>query len=229
MTHDSLEELIDLLNSKASNRVRDRIFLSPLSGRVDFARVWFEEPRGGIANEGSYEIYFIKADAGSYVAAVLDMYSDLHAFTKVAHRAQGHVTRALTEVILPRFWHAGRKTQKVTFEDLEAGERLARKLGFAVVKPGNAEKDLSIYASVPALEPQQRPLSQADFQAMRTDIGRAKLYLKMVKERLELAYGDLGDSAPFLDDLIYQEIGCLDDRILSFMEVRHRNLGFPRP
>jgi hypothetical protein len=50
MTHEGIEKLIDALTS---GELRGRIFLSKLSERVDFARVWLEEPRGNIANEGS--------------------------------------------------------------------------------------------------------------------------------------------------------------------------------
>lgn len=228
MTNDSIEALIDLLNARVPpTRARDRIFIRPMTDEVDFAHVWHEEPRGGIGLEGSYEFYFIKDGSQQYVAAVLDMHSDLHAFTKEAHRKGGHISRALNSVILPKFWQEGRKTQKVTYQDQEAAPRLLQRLGFTATGPGAAEKDLSVYANVPKIAVRRQPLDAAEYKAMKIDIDRAKLYLKMVKERLQLAYGDLDDEI-CLDELIYGHIGKLDDRILNVIQ-RHAFMSTLRP
>jgi hypothetical protein len=225
MTHESIEALIHLLNQTGSrDRQRDRMFVSALNEWVDFVIVWREEPRGGIAGERSARFYFIK-DNGQYVAVVYDMDDDLHAVTLPSHRGRGLVTKALDDVILPKLWHEGRGRQTVTFENHDAGARFARRLGFVVTEPGKAEKDLSVYASRPPVVPIKRPLSRSELSALRIDIARAKLYVTMVKERLDLAYGDTADL--YLDEIIYEELGTLDDQCEDFMERAHRRLGFP--
>jgi len=145
MTHEGIERLIDLMNQPHPNAQRDRIFVAAVSETVDFAKVWHEEPSGDIGNEGAYPFYFIKDERGVYVAAVLDMGSDLHAVAKVADRGRGYVSGALDAVILPKFWQEGRKVQRVTFEDLEKGRRFATKLGFTLTSATEAQKDLSVY------------------------------------------------------------------------------------
>ena len=94
MTNESIERLIDALNA---HEMRDRIFRASLSASVEYAKVWLNEPKGVAGNEGSYEFFFIKNETGVYVAAVLDMYNDLHVFVKEAYRRKGYLTRSLSE------------------------------------------------------------------------------------------------------------------------------------
>jgi len=224
MTHESIEQLIDLMNQPHHNLQRDRIFVASVSDTVDFAYVWNEEPRGNIANEGPYPFYFIKGPRDTYVAAVLDMDSDLHAVAKAVERGRGYVSRALEEVILPKFWQEGRKVQRVTFEDLEKGRRFAAKLGFTLIADSEAQKDLSVYEGRPRIGLQPRAFNVRDVEIMRRHIGRAKLYLMMVKQQLEIAYGPADRLC--LDELIYGDVGNLDDEILNFVDAKHREFNW---
>jgi len=225
MTHEGIERLIDLMNQPHPNAPRDRIFVAAMSETIDFAYVWTHEPRGDIALESAYPFYFIKDGRGIYVAAVLDMGSDLHAVAKVADRGRGYVSRALDEVILPKFWQEGRKVQRVTFEDFGKGRRFAAKLGFTLTSATEAQKDLSVYEARAPIELKPRAFNERDIQIMRRHIGRAKLYLMMVKQQLELAYGPADRLC--LDELIYGDVGNLDDEILNFVDAKHREFSWP--
>jgi hypothetical protein len=229
MTNEDIESLIDLMNDSNGRLAdRQRIFVCPLSNRVDHALVWSHDPRGGIGNEDSCSFYFVKDQTGSYVAAIQDGGSDLHAVTKAEHRGNGHISSALRDVILPDLHHRGRKRQPVTFANAEAGERLARRLGFVVTGSGKAEYDLSVFQHVP-LARKPRALTKDEYDAMVTRIQRAKLYLKMVKQQLEQAYGDLSESSLFIDELIYEGVANLDDRIRTFIERIHFEDGLSVP
>jgi hypothetical protein len=188
----------------------------------EFARVWLEEPRGGIANEGSLPFYFIKNGEGFYVGAILDMHNDLHAAVKKEHRGSNHLYNALNEVIFPELFQNKRGTQRVTFENSKVAEYFVRRFGFKMTAPLAAEKDLSIYSAIPTIESRGLTPTEADVRAMELHIGRAKLYLKMVKERIEAAFGDCDEL--HLDELVYDKVGNLDDRIYAFM-ARRRSQG----
>lgn len=101
MTHDFIEQLIDSLNK---GELRDHVFMAPLSKSVHFAKVWMEEPEGGIVGEGPYEFFFITKESPLYVAAVLDMGNDLHVFVKEEYRGNGYLSRAMHEVVFPWFY-----------------------------------------------------------------------------------------------------------------------------
>jgi hypothetical protein len=67
MRHEAIEKLIDALNE---GQMRDRVFQSTLSDKVDFALVWTDDPRGNLVNEGAYKFYFGKnTTAGRLLAA----------------------------------------------------------------------------------------------------------------------------------------------------------------
>jgi hypothetical protein len=215
VTHEGIEKLIDALNAGV---MRDRIFLSSLTDRVDSAHVWLEEPRGGIANEGSQPFYCIKNVEGTYVGSVLDMYDDLHAVIKKEHRGRNHLYAALNDVVFPKLFQDGRETQRVTFENSKVAEYCVRRFGFRMTAPLSAEKDLSIFSAVPKIEFHGFVLTQDDVRAMELNINRAKLYIKMVKERVVTAYGNCDELR--LDELVYDDIGNLGDRIHGFMERR---------
>jgi hypothetical protein len=218
VTHQGIEELIDALNAGA---LRGRIFLSTLSERVDFARVWLNEPRGDIVNEGSDQYYFIKNAAGVYIAAVLDMQNDLHAVVKKEHRGRDDLYAAMNEVILPKLYQDGRATQKATFEEAKVAEYFVKRFGFRMTGPGTAEKDLSVYSGGPKIDLKGFALSYEDVRAMELNIRRATLYLKMARERLEMAYPDWDDG--HVDRLI-RETFDLDDYLHARMEERRHGL-----
>ena len=214
MTHEDLERFIDAMNAK---QLRDRIFSAPLTTTVDFAKVWTKEPLGKAFNEGSYDFYFIKDSLGNYVAAVFDMVEDLHVFVKESHRRQGHLTTSMKTTVFPKFCHDGRGTQKVTFEDSAVGEYCVRNWGFVRTSDSTAELDLSTYATFPPIALAGARFSHEDMADIREKLNRSKLYLKMVREKIELSYGVTDDLS--LNALI-DEIFHLDDEIECFLESR---------
>lgn len=212
MTHDDIESYIDSLNQ---NNFGSFIFRSKLSDNVDYAKVWPDEPRGDISNEGSYDFYFVKNDKGVYVAAVADMYSDLHVFVKEEHRKKGYLSKAINESILPHICSKGRKKQVVTFEDPLIGEYVVKNWGFTLINNTKAERDLECFKEGPALEIRGYKLSYSDFELIRTKIGRARLYITMVKEQLDASLGQLEDSEI---DFFEHELLNLDDYVLGLIE-----------
>ena len=214
MTNESIERLIDALNA---HEMRDRIFRASLSASVEYAKVWLNEPKGVAGNEGSYEFFFIKNETGVYVAAVLDMYNDLHVFVKEAYRRKGYLTRAMKEVILPKLYQNGRTRQAVTFEDPLMARYCAKNWGFSITIDSSAEKDLSVFAHLPAIKAKGQEITREDFAQIKVKINRAQLYLTMIKEQLEIAYGQCSET--YLEDLIH-DLAYLDDKILSFIEEK---------
>lgn len=194
MTNDTIEHLIDSLNA---GEMSDRVYISTLTPKVDFARAWLDQRAGATPDRHSYEFYLIRGSAGSYVGAVLDMVYDLHVFVKPTHRKKGHLCTALDETILPRLLQRGRTVQTLSFVNPEVASYFVRRLGFQITPegPGNgsihAQKDLSVYATLPPIEPIYLGLSQSGFDAAELRIKEAKRLLNMVKEQLEAAYGSL--------------------------------------
>lgn len=120
MTDESIERLIDALNAR---QMCNRIFLTPLSETVDLAKVWLNEPQGGGLGEGSSKFFFIKNETGLYVAAVLNMTSDLHVFVKEEHRGKEHLSKAMKAMILPKLYQEGTTTQTITFKNSYLADR----------------------------------------------------------------------------------------------------------
>jgi hypothetical protein len=156
MRHLDLEKLIDALNA---GQVSNWVFWHALSATVDFARVWIVDPDSEIPST-PYPFYFIKENGGLYVGAVLDMFYDLHAFVKPGHRKRGHLYNAVNDTIFPYFFQQGRVVQTVSFENPEVADSFTRRLGlkptaswFSCHAVVHAEKDLSVYAAVPKIEP----------------------------------------------------------------------------
>src|SRR5688500_5110900 len=105
MTNNQIEKLIDALNT---GQMADHIFRVSISPNVDYAFVWIKAP--DINQAPPYHFYFIKNENGIFVAAVLDIYEDLHLFVKEEHRKQGHLCRAMNDSIFPHLrWCRGRK------------------------------------------------------------------------------------------------------------------------
>jgi hypothetical protein len=212
MTNESIEGYIDALNR---NEFSEHIFRSILSDTVDYAKVWTDEPRGNVVNEGSYNFYFIKNNVGVYVAAVLDMYSDLHVFVKKEYRKKGILSAAMNNVILPHLSNTGRDKQVVTFEDPNVGNYCVRNWGFALLDDLSAEKNLSGCSSGEQKSLKGYKLHYSDFEKIRAKIGKARLYITMVKEQLEASLGDIPDNDV---EYLEQELFNLDDRVLTLIE-----------
>ena len=215
MTHDTIEQLIDALNC---GEMRDRVFLAHLSAQVDFAKVWLEEPRGGIGFEESYNFFFVKNEQGIYVGAVLDMGNDLHILVKEAFRGEGHLTKAIHETILPKLYQSGRKKQRITFENPEILDYCVRNWGFSPTGDLEAEKDLSTYSHVQKISLYKEGITWEEFSDIRVKLDRARLYLCMVQQQLELSFGDC--EGLYIEEL-QQDISSLADQIEDLIESKN--------
>lgn len=154
MSNEEIEQLLESLNN---HQHQNNIFLKSISSKVDLGFVWtevtelnyriFDDPK---KRDKAYypiktyfrtysPIYFIKdveGEVGQYVAAVFDMKHDLHSFVMESFRKQGHLTRALKEVILPHLF-LSRKEQRSSIdgsqlEEVDAinSEKVTLKVGF---------------------------------------------------------------------------------------------------
>lgn len=212
MTNEHIEKLIDALNK---GRLKERIFRVGLSPRVEYARVWTEDPQGKVCNEGSYEFYFLKSETGRFIGAVLDMHNDLHVFLKKSFRGKGYLATAMQNVILPHLHQKdGRNKQRVTFTDPDIGRYCEKNWGFTITGPEEATRDLATFAEFPPVSYERRPLNHEDFSLIKQRIDKARNYLVMVKEQVETA---IGISNADLDSLI-SDLVWLDDEMLSLIE-----------
>lgn len=212
MTNEHIESLIDRLNSGGDLQL---MFLSALSNNVDFAKVWLQEPRGSLANEGSYDFYFIKNESGTYVAAVLDMVNDLHVFVKQEHRGNGYLASAMHQVVFPHLYQSGRSVQRVTFVDEMIGKYVENCWGFEIDGEQQAAKSLSEYAGVAEIKPLKRKVTEREFKAIKNKIDRAGLYITMASEQLESALGE--EEGVGMRELARMMLN-LDDDVLDFIE-----------
>lgn len=134
MTNNTLSNLLRKLNKCDVEQIHSR----PLKGKVEFAKVWFDEIEKGNVSvpNGPHNFYFIKNDYDRYVATVYDMGQELHWYVAYKYRKQGHLTMAMHDVILPHLFQS-RKEQHITIKESNIGRKnfkaslsLAIKLGF---------------------------------------------------------------------------------------------------
>lgn len=218
MTDENIERLIDALNA---HEMSDRIYLATLSQKVEYAKVWINDPNGSPGDETPYTFYFIKNDAGIYVAAVLDMVNDVHFFVKNEHRGKGDLEKAMVDVVFPKLFQDGRTIQNATFRNSRVGAYCVRKFGFTMTGDLTAEKDLSVFSNAPAIFVIRKNININEFEEIKSNINKEKSYLYRVKEKLELAYGGCEDT--FVNDMI-SDLYDLDDNVLDYIESQQGRL-----
>lgn len=122
MTSKDLRVLLDRLNKGKFNGL---IHLRPLSNTVNFGKVWTKviKKTDRIFNlDGPGNFYFINNDDGVFVAAVLDMNTDLHWFVNSKFRNKGYLTNAMKDTILPHLFQS-RDRQRVTIDENSIGRK----------------------------------------------------------------------------------------------------------
>jgi len=220
MINENIESLIDSLNK---GEMRDRVFTSPLSPSVDYAKAWLHELKSSNSHKTSDEFYFIKNDDGLYVGVIFDMWNDLHVFVKPAHRGKGYLATSLNNIILPRLYQLGRKKQNITFKEKEVGEYFVRRMGFEMVGQGRASKDLSCFSGVKEIPLQNKVMSDKEFDDMMKKINLAQAYIRMAKEQYQSYFGEsdvcdieyIEDDIKSLDNSLYQYISDLQGELGS--------------
>jgi hypothetical protein len=147
--------LIALIRKLNTGKTNELIFLRPLSKTVDFAKVWFEKP---LHTDSIYtypqpdNFYFIKNGNGFYVGAVYDANSDLLWFILPEFRKQGHLTKAMKEIIIAHLFQ-NRGQQRITINENKIGlknfklsEKVANSLGFKKVNIENGKAEYILVA-----------------------------------------------------------------------------------
>jgi hypothetical protein len=216
MSDEGIEELLKSLNK---NQYQNNILLKSISSKVDFAFVWTESTNSysELINRNldkdyypmkTYcsdynSMYFIKdveGEMGQYVAAVVDMKQDLHWFVVERCRKQGHLTRALNEVILPHLF-LDRKEQRVTINEFQLGEETALKsekvtlnVGFKPVKvlgKGNAKEYILLKKQVrPFVEfPNRHIMSNERLEILARRLEFLTTSINMLRSELEAGIG----------------------------------------
>ncbi len=206
MTNKNLKLLIEKLNK---NKTAGLIHLRPLSNIVDFAKVWTEQPKpmDKISYpDGPYKFYFIKNLEGLFVATVLDMGNDLHWFVDNNHRQQGHLTKAMKEIILFHLFQ-DREEQRITIneneiveKDFKASENVAFSLGF--VKNKNSEYILtsSKYQADNFIFEQNTQLTEERLRELQKQINYLSRSLWVIHSEIEMNLGN--DYAEELKELV---------------------------
>ena len=136
MKDKTLAEYIRKMNNGGD---KELIFINPLSIAVDYAKVWWNKPKPTdkiVFPDGPYCMYFIKNELDKYVAVVLDMGNDLHAYVITEYRKMGYLTKALRNSILPHIFEE-KEEQRITItkdsigeNNFEASQKVALSLGF---------------------------------------------------------------------------------------------------
>lgn len=207
-----IESLVDRLNSKNTDPL---IFLSSLTDTIEIAKVWHSLPKGDTENEKSQTFYVVKNDKGVYVAAVMDMKSDLHFFVKKKYRKQGFLTRAMKQVVFPHLYQGGRERQSITFRDSQIGIYVEKNLGFEVDGQGHASIDLSEYKNACKLTPRKRRIKKVEYNQIKNKIALSRSYILMAADQFESSLGE--ENARILRSTS-DTINALHDKILDIIE-----------
>jgi len=207
MTEKYLKSLIDKLNK---NKTGGLIQLRPLSATVEFAKVWTEKPKPTdkiLSPDGPYNFYFIKNLDGLYVATVLDMWRDLHWFVDKKQRQQGHLTKAMKEMILFHLFQ-DREELRITIDKNQIGEinfkasqNVALNLGF--IKADNDDYVLTKekYQTENYIYGQNTQLTEERLNELKKEINFLGRSLWLIQSEIEIKLGNT-DYAEELKELV---------------------------
>lgn len=213
MTNKDIKKYISWLNSGDKN---DLIFTRKVGLNVDRAIVWPQNPvekEGIFNNHMHFHFFFFKNEAGYYVGGVLDMGSDLHWYVLKDYRKQGHLSKALSQTILPYIF-LEREEQLLSIspgigkKHHSNSKKVATSLGFVAVDEEESYFRLSrddFRTDNPQLEDQDEPLSEERCDILKIRINQAFRILLKVSDELKMRY----DTDKDIDDVAYDVNACM--------------------
>lgn len=212
MTNKYLNSLINKLNK---NRTDGLIHLRPLSTTVDFAKVWTKKPNpvdNVCRPDGPYKFYFIKNTSGFYVATVLDMVQDLHWFVGSKYRRQGHLTKAMKEVIIFHLFQ-DREEQIITvderqigFKNFKASEKVALTLGFVKLDTNKYSLINNLYQTNIHINGHNTQLAEERIEELQKQVNYLGRSLWVIHSEIEMKLGNteyLEELKILVDELRY--------------------------
>lgn len=197
MTDRQIRSLISKMNN---HKTRD-IFVRPLCENVDLAKV-FRKPSLAANFEPPHTFYFIKNETGTYVAAVLQMSTNLHWFVVPHHRGKGILTKALKEAILN---HLCRDRNDIeisinpTGDYFEASEKVALSVGFK--KVGDSDRyvlneENCTFLNVDGFD---TAISTQRFDEIRFELSRIYNSLQRIESEIQMKL----DHTDFCEEICY--------------------------
>jgi len=221
MTDLQLESLIDSLNNHTAGEL---IFLTPLSPLVEYGKVWSMKPYPTLASYAPRKIYCIKNNVGIYVAAVMDADSNLYWLVSKKYRRQGHLPKALQDIILPHIFQY-RKEQRVTINEqfldkgsFTASVKIAVKAGFVKISNESGVSTFLAHNTGKPIdknfkEPGNTAISKERIIALKKQINFISQSLLLVQTEIEIKRGvsKYSEKLKELSNDIYKNMDRLDN------------------
>lgn len=205
MHNNQIKSLIDKLNK---NKTGGLIHLRPLTETVDFAKVFLTMPKptDSIFYGNDFEcFYFIKNNVGVYVAAVCDMKHDLHWYVDKKFRGQGHLTKAMKQIILFHLFN-DREIQKITInidrigkKNFDSSSKVALSLGFEETGFYNYTLKREKYFMEEIIEGQNTPFDKKRMEELKNKIFFLSRSLLLIHTEFDMKMG----YTVFAEDLLW--------------------------
>lgn len=201
MTDQTIHDLLMKLNH---SKTSEYVFKRPIGKRVEVAKVWLERftMLDFVSNDiGDYRFFLIQNEEGSYVAAILDMHSDLHWYVLPEYRKKGYLTRALQSVILPFLFYDKECTSlpitidrhRLGEDGYRASEKVALAVGFKLrsLNTGVFILEKSAFDwSHEALQEQNQRLDSGCLEVIRRRLFYVTRLLYQISDELQMAFND---------------------------------------
>jgi hypothetical protein len=212
MTNYEISKYIRILNQRSGT---ETIFTRRISKNVELAKVWEKRPKPTdsiVGNFNPFTFFFIKSDSGEYVGAVLDMGHDLHWYISQKHRKKGYLTKALRTAILP-FILYDKDEQTISIDIHQIGEknynssrRVAELAGFKIISSKNADDKFLLTKEdfnweYESLDERNSKIGKERIDELVKRAFYATKLFWMIKDELEMKYGDCSDLDYFVKEL----------------------------
>ncbi len=162
---------------------------------VELAHIW---DNGGSSNSHIPNTYFLIKENNKYVGAVLDMFDDLHWVILPKHRKNGHLSQALTQVILPYILEEmPRVEQKITIKRSVLGEinyqnslKVALRVGFKQIDEENLVFEYnSLNEEDYQLDYHYKGLTEEEFSKTLNELQLLAKKINIIGSKIQLGYG----------------------------------------